>query len=110
MTGDEAEDIKRHFNVISEGIRSDVRLVAEGHSVLDLKLDGVRQELDAVRQEISDFRRESFDFQKQVQGEFRDVRALVRFSYADLDERVKVLERDLAALRTRLDQADGKQA
>ena len=64
MTPDEAEDIKRHFDVISEGIRSDVRLVAEGHSVLDRKLG-------AVHQEISDSRRESLDFQKQVQGEFR---------------------------------------
>jgi hypothetical protein len=59
MSPDEAEDIKRHFNVISEGIRSDVRLVAEGYSVPDRKLD-------TVHQEISDFRRESLDFQKQV--------------------------------------------
>lgn len=103
MNHDEAEDIKRHFGVIADGLRSEIRLVAEGHSLLNSKVD-------SVHREISEFRQESQDFQKQVQGEFRDVRALVRFSYAELDDRVKALERELASLKTRLDQIDGKQA
>ena len=144
MTHEEMEEVKRHFGVVADGLRSDIRLVAEGHAALDLKFDTMRggvsaldlkfdtmhQEvsatdlkfdtmrqgvsaldlkLDTVRQGVSVFREEFLEFRKDVQGEFRDLRALVRFSYAELDERVKFLERELASLRTRLDQIDGKQ-
>jgi|SRR5450759_654824 uncharacterized coiled-coil DUF342 family protein len=102
MTHEEMEEVKRHFGVVADGLRSDIRLVAEGHAALDLKFD-------TMRQEVSEFHEEFLDFRKDVQGEFRDLRALVRFSYAELDERVKFLERELASLRTRLDQIDGKQ-
>jgi hypothetical protein len=66
MTHDEMEEVKRHFGVVADGLRSDIRLVAEGHSALDRKLDETRQE---IRQELADFR-------KDVQIEFRELRSL----------------------------------
>jgi|PersoiStandDraft_1058852.scaffolds.fasta_scaffold162869_2 hypothetical protein len=101
MTHEEMEEVKRHFGVVADGLRSDIRLVAEGHAALDLKFDTMRQEvsaldlkfdtmrggvsaldlkLDTVRQGVSVFREEFLEFRKDVQGEFRDLRALVRFS------------------------------
>lgn len=87
MTHEEMEEVKRHFGVVANGLRSDIRLVAEGHAALDLKFDTMRQEvsaldlkLDTVRQGVSVFREEFLEFRKDVQGEFRDLRALVRFS------------------------------
>ena len=64
MEQEQVEEIKRHFGVIAEALRSDVRLVAEGHSV--------------IRREIQEFRGE-------VGDEFREVRALLRLSFAQLD-------------------------
>jgi hypothetical protein len=53
---EQVEEIKRHFGVIAEALRSDVRLVAEGHSV--------------IRREIQEFRGE-------VRDELKEVRALL---------------------------------
>ena len=64
MTRDDIEQIKRHFGVIADGLRSEIRLVAEGHSALDLKLERVHEEVSGFRQEFSQFRQE-------VQIEFR---------------------------------------
>ena len=55
MDEETAEDIKRHFNVIAEGLRSDIRLVIEGLGAntdrldrVDLRLDRVDLRLDRV--------------------------------------------------------------
>ncbi len=58
------EETKRHFGVIAEGLRNDVRQVAEGHEV--------------VRQEIQVFRNEAKE-------EFKEVKSMIKFSYAELD-------------------------
>jgi len=46
-----ADEIKRHFNVVAEGLRSEIRTVAEG-------LQGLRDEMSgefrAVREEINE--------------------------------------------------------
>ena len=71
MEQDQVEEIKRHFGVLTEALRSDVRLVTEGHSV--------------IRHEIQEFRGE-------VRDEFQEVRALLRLSFAQLDQRISQLE------------------
>ena len=71
MEQEQLEEIKRHFGVIAEALRSDVRQVAEGHAV--------------IRHELQEFR-------AQVRDEFREVRALLRLSFAQLDQRISRLE------------------
>jgi len=34
MTGDRNDEIIRHFDVVAEGLRSEIRSVAEGHGIL----------------------------------------------------------------------------
>jgi len=68
MTREESEEIKRHFGVVAEGLRSEVRLLAEGQV-------GLRQEFGGMRQEFQEFREEMRDFRQQVAGEFKEVRA-----------------------------------
>jgi len=57
------EETKRYFGVVAEGLRSEIRLVAEGH--------------DVIRREIEEFREE-------VRNEFKEIRSLVKFSYTDM--------------------------
>ncbi len=57
MTDAQIEEIKRHFGVVAEALRSDIRQVAEGHS-------GIRRELQEMRNEFRD--------------EFMELRALIR--------------------------------
>lgn len=93
MNREESEEIKRHFGVVAEGLRSEVRLVAEA-------VEGLRSELH----------RELGEFRKEVQAEFKEVRALIRFSYAELDERVKSLESGFLELKSRMERLERDRA
>jgi len=72
-----AEETRRHFDVVAEGMRSDVRLVAEGVSSLAERVDRLEHNL---RQEIRETR--------------RDVTALLTALSTDLDRRMRHLEGD----------------
>lgn len=48
MDHETAEDIKRHFNVVAEGLRSDIRLVIEGVAANTDRLDRVEARLERV--------------------------------------------------------------
>jgi hypothetical protein len=47
MNAEQMEEIKRHFGVLSEALRSDIRQIAEGHAT-------IRHELQEHRGEIRD--------------------------------------------------------
>lgn len=87
MDSDTVEEIKRHFGIVAEDLRSDMRALAEGQQAL-------RQELDGFRQE--------------VRKEFEEVKAMIRFSYAELDRRISVLETDVTQLRSRLERVEAR--
>ena len=68
MDRETAEEIRRHFNVVGESLRTEIRAAAEG-------LVGLREttsaEFQAVRQEIA------------------DTQATFRLSFADLERRIR---------------------
>ena len=59
MTEDRADEIMRHFDVVAEGLRSEIQVLAEGHGL-------IRDEIKAFRAEVS--------------GEFSELHAMVKFS------------------------------
>ena len=61
----EPATIAFHFGVVAEALRSDIRQIAEGHSV-------IRHELQEMRNEF--------------RNEFKGMRALVPLSFAQLDQ------------------------
>jgi len=67
----EVDEVKRHFNVVAEALRSEIRLLAEG-------VEGVRVDLTA--------------FKGEVKQEFEETRAMIRLSYSELDRRLRTLE------------------
>ncbi len=86
MEADQVEEIKRHFGVVAEALRSDVRQIAEGHAV-------IRHELQDMRNEFRD--------------EFKETRALLRLSFTQLDQRLGTLESELSSLKSRVDRLEG---
>ncbi len=92
MTPEEAEDIKRHFNVVAEGLRSEIRLVAEGHAGLDQKIDGVRRELQEFRSEARS------ELRVVAEGLRSEIR-LVAKGHAVLDQRIDGVRRELEKFR-----------
>ena len=83
------EEIKRHFGVGAESLRSDIRQIAEGHATM-------RQELQGLRGEF--------------RGEFKEMRALMRLSFAQLDQRIHTLESDSSSLKSRTDRLEASRA
>ncbi len=88
MTDAQVEEIKRHFGVVTEALRSDIRQIAEGHS-------GIRHELQEIRDEFRD--------------EFKEMRAIKRLSFSQLDQRIRTLETDISILKTRMDHLEAHQ-
>lgn len=89
MDADQAEEIKRHVEVVAEALRSDVRQVVEGHAVI---------------------RREILEFRQELKDEFAEVRALMRLSSSQLDHRLKTLETDLTLLKARAERLESGRA
>jgi len=89
MSREEMEEIKRHFGVVAEALRSDIRQIAEGHDV-------VRHELQTQREEIK--------------SEFKETNALMKLSFSQLDQHIHILESDVSALRSRMDGLESSRA
>jgi archaellum component FlaC len=79
------EDIIHQFHVISEDVISKVQLVAEGVANLNEKLD---RHID------------------ENQREHKDILAAIKFSYAELDKRITVLETEMEDLKHRMDKIE----
>lgn len=83
------EEIKRHFGVVAESLRSDIRQIAEGHDV-------IRHELQHQREELRE--------------EFKETKALTRYSFSQLDQRIHTLESDVSDLKSRVDRVESSRA
>jgi transposase-like protein len=89
MNDAQVEEIKRHFGVVAEALRSDIRQIAEGHS-------GLRRDIQELREEFRD--------------EFKEMRALMRLSFSQLDQRMRTLETDISTLKARMDRLENTRA
>lgn len=76
-----AEEIKRHFDVVAEDLKDEIKLVTEGYSLLNEKIDELRKENTEEHQEIL---------------------SSVKFSYAELDHRIVALEEKFANIEKRV--------
>ncbi len=117
MTPGDRDEIKRHFDVVAEGVRSDIRLLAEGVATnserldridgrldrVDGRLDGIDGRLDRVEGEVHALRDET------RQG-FTELRSQIRLSYSELDGRLTRLEQAHGTLESRVERLEAKLA
>lgn len=82
-----ADEIKRHFDVTAESLRSEIRQVAEGLISLDEKTG------------------RGFG---EVHRDFDEVKAMIKFSHAELARRLDSHEHDIADLRERIERLERK--
>ena len=78
MDHDTFEEIKRHFNVVADGLRGEMRTIAEALGANTDRLDSVATRLDR--------------FEAHVAAEFVETRAMIRLSYGELERRIVALE------------------
>lgn len=88
MNQEQVEEIKRYFGVVAEGLRNEIRQVAEGHEV-------IRHEIQILREENEQAHRE--------------ILSAIKFSYAELDQRIRTLEGEVATLKTRMERLEARQ-
>jgi hypothetical protein len=48
-----SSEIRRHFDVVAESLRGDIRLIADGHSYVLGRLDRIDQRLDGIERQPS---------------------------------------------------------
>jgi hypothetical protein len=89
MSREEMDEIKRHFGVVAESLRSDTRQIAEGHDVIRLELQTQREEL---------------------REEFEETKGLMKISFSQLDQRIHTFESDVTALKSRMDRLESSRA
>jgi hypothetical protein len=85
------EEIVHRFHVISEDVISQVKQVAEGVANVDEKLDRTRQELKTELQETR-----------------QEILAAIKFSYAELDKRLTLLENEFLELKRRVEKIESR--
>ena len=73
---------------MAEGLEHKIQLVAEGITNVDEKLERFRQE---------------------VKEEFKETRSMIKFSYAELDRRVAVIEDEVMSLKNRVERLEARQ-
>lgn len=71
MVSADVKELKRHFGVAIEQVRSEIKLVAEG---------------------VAAGRTENAAFREEVRTELREVMSMIRLSYSELDRRLRTLE------------------
>ncbi|HEV8608586.1 MAG TPA: hypothetical protein VGS98_00750 [Thermoanaerobaculia bacterium] len=108
MDRETTDDIKRHFNAVAEGLRSEIGGLRSEIRAVDEKgdrrFDDLKRHFDVVGESLrSDIRlvaegvagldeKFTLEFEK-VREEMGEVKGLLRVSYGDLDRRVQTLER-----------------
>jgi len=92
MNNEQMGEIKRHFGVVAEGLGHKIQLVAEGVANLNEKFD---REMTSLREENEQAHRE--------------ILSAIKFSYAELDQRIRVLESGFQTLTGRIDRLDARQ-
>ena len=85
------EEIIQQFHVSTEGVRDEVKQVAEGVATVNEKLDNIHKELTTEIQETS-----------------QEVLAAVKFSYAELDKRLTTLEQEFLDLKLRVEKIENR--
>jgi len=85
------EEIVQQFHVSTEGIRDEVRQVAEGVATVHGKLDRIHQELKT-----------------EIQETRQEIPAAVKFSYAELDKRLTFLEQEFLDLKARVTKIESR--
>jgi uncharacterized protein YceH (UPF0502 family) len=83
------EETRRHFDVTAEGLRSEIRAVAEAVATLDERVE-----------------RENADNREEAGRGFAETQAMIKFSHAELDRRVRTLEQAFSDLQARVERLE----
>jgi hypothetical protein len=82
MNSEQLEEIKRHFSVVSEALRSDILRITEGQAT------------------------HQHQFQErhgENQDKFKEIQAFTQLSSAQFNQHINTLETDISTMKNRMD-------
>jgi len=103
MSPEERDEIKRHFSVVAEDLKAEIRLVAEGVAGNSDRIDRLEGKVDHLNTELRAFRDET-------RLGFTELRSQIKLSYSELDRRLTTLEEGHALLTARVESIEAKLA
>jgi len=86
-----AAESRRHFEVVAEGLRSDIQQIAEGHRLLLERQDRLEGRMT-----------------EQTEQVIRELGAMIKFSHSDLDLRIRNLEETVSMLQSRVEHIESR--
>jgi hypothetical protein len=104
MDSETAEDIKRHFDVVADGLRTGFAELRSEVGGLRAEIQDVKRHSDVIAEALrSDIRTVAEGFvatnerldrlEVRISEGFEELKSTIRISYVDLDRRVVVLEK-----------------
>jgi vacuolar-type H+-ATPase subunit I/STV1 len=87
------EEILHQFHMISEGLIDQIKLLAEGHSGIIQRLEGMQGQFDQMR--------------KENERQHLETRSLIKISFSELDKRISNLESQVKELQEWRKQIEG---
>ena len=115
-----AAETRRHFDTVAERLDQKVQLLAEGLLHVDEKINRVDTKVDALDEKINrvDAKVDALDGKingvdakvdgldsKMARG-FADTQAMIKFSHAELDRRLRTLEEVVSDLQARVERLE----
>ena len=91
-------------------MKSEIRVIAEGHGVLVEKIDRLGTRMDRLETKVDGLDHKLDGFIVETRTNFEEVRASIKFSYAELDRRLTFLESGFKDLSSRMASLEGRQA
>ena len=88
MTPEDIEEIKRHFNVVAEGLDQKIKVVAEG--VL-----GIGEQLSSLRTDVGDLRKDVGELRLETNAGFAKTQRRADGSNSGVDSRLSRLEQEV---------------
>ena len=101
-----AEEIKRHFDVVAESLKDEIKLVAEGHSILDRKMDGLDKKVGGLDKKMDGLDRKVDKLRKENAEEHLEILSAIKFSYAELNHRIVTLENKFIDVEKRVNRLE----
>ena len=101
-----AEEIKRHFDVVAESLKDEIKLVAEGHSILDIKMDGLDKKVYELDIKMDGLDKKVYKLRKENAEEHREILSAIKFSYAELNHRIVTLEKKFTDVEKRVNRLE----
>lgn len=83
MDRETVEEVKRYFDVVSEGVRGEVQAVAEGVGSLTERVESLTERVESLTGRVASLETSVAGFRQEVRHQFTETQAMVRLEHLE---------------------------